>query len=360
MNGGRDHSGGGWQPVEPIWAGRRSPAADARARSVDGLFVLGAPASRWTDALAAETRAQIGGCLNAIELAIGLNIMRPATAAVTEALGPAYCRQALEAEPQLLAQATIDHFRFRAALVLVARGAQTPVPPQPQAGEDTPALLADEPDPTASLIALNLAEARWLAPAALDAPIRPDLPADIYADLAWAAAALLVQGCERQTGETNRDAIDAIGGAAALATARHDEAVGPYALAMRFARAVEPAARGRLANMALRERRLLLFAALAAQALNLALVAALAALLDDVPDGRIGILHAMGIEEETALRTAQALSIVDGAEMDSAAIAHFIEGYRRRTDEQTEAVIAGLSGPEPLAMRLALIDRGVA
>lgn len=360
MNGGRDHSSGGRQPVEPGWAGRRAPAAGARNHGADQLFVLGTSASRWTDALAAETRAQIGGCLNAIELAIGLNIMRPAVAAIVEALGPGYCRQALEVEPQLLAQATIDHFRFRAALVLAARGAQGTVPPPAREGEDEQARLADEPDPTASLIALNLAEARWLTPVALDAPIRPDLPADIYADLAWAAAALLVQGCERRTGGTSRDSIDAIGAAAALATARHDEATGPFALAMRFARAVDPAERARLAAMALRERRLLIFAALAAQALDIAPVAALAALLDDVPGGRIAILRAMAIDDETALAAAQALAIVDGGAMDGAAVAGFIESYRRQTEEQTQAVIAALCGPEPLAMRLALLDRGPA
>lgn len=357
MNGVRDRSEKGWDVGNARASRQERAVSRARRHAEDAALIVGAPSSRWTDALLSEARAQIGGCLNSVELAITLNINVPAVSALVETLGTAYCRHAIEAEPQLLGKGLIEHFRLRAALVLVARNARERAVPPEMDGEARGAMLADEPDPDGLLAALNLAEMRWLTQAPPDAPIRADLPADIYADLIWSAAALLVQACERQLGHLSREIIEAISDATERAAARHDEVTGPFALADRFARIARPDERRRLALLALRERRLLLFAALAARELNVTLVAILAALLDDVPGGRGALLSAMGVDDLSALRTLEALSPLDGHMADDEAITHFIEALRAQTAEQTEAVMARIAGSPPLAERLAMLER---
>jgi hypothetical protein len=224
-------------------------------------------------------------------------------------------------------------------------------------GDGSIRTLADEPDSSGDLVALNLAETKWLLLPAFEAPLRPDLPAEIFADLAWSACALLVQACERQVGKLSRDAIDALSEATARATARYDEGAGAFALAARYARLVPQDQRRRVALLALRERRILLFAAFAAQELRISIRAVLAGLLEDVRGGRIALLKAMGAGEDVALRTRFALAFADGGQLDDEGIAAFVEEYRRRSAVETDAVLAQIAGPEVLMEKLAMIAR---
>ncbi len=95
-----------------------------------------------------------------------------------------------------------------------------------------------------------------------DAPLRPDLPAEPFCDLAWTVAALLIRGLAQTAAESDRDATQAVADAAERIIARHDEGGSPFALAQRCARALAGEERLRIAPLALGERRLLLFCAL--------------------------------------------------------------------------------------------------
>ncbi len=360
MNEVQDRSEKGWNVGNGRASRRDRAVSRSRRHAEDAALIVGAPSSRWTDALLTEARAQIGGCLNSVELAITMNITTPSVAELVDKLGTAYCRGAIEAEPQLLGKGLIEHFRLRAALVLVARNTRDRAVPPEMDGEARGAILADECDPEGVLAALNLAEVRWLKQAAPDAPIRADLPADIYADLIWSAAALLVQACERQLGHAIREIVEAISDATERAAGRHDEATGPFALADRFARGTMPNERRRLAMLALGERRLLLFAALAARELRITLVSALAALLDDVPGGRLALFSAMAVDDLSTLRVLEALAPIDGRALDDEAIASFIEALRAQTAGETDAVIARIAGSTPLVERLAMLERAPA
>lgn len=309
---------------------------------------------RWTDALLAETRFHLAGMMNAIELALGLHLGDPHVEAQISELGDGYSRQAIEQEIGLLSPELLGHLRRRAAVALLLR--------QDDAG--APASLAvfgasvGDDGYLDALAALGIAERRWSAPMLLDAPMRPDLPAEHFHDLAWTVAALLIRGCERASGRGGPALVKAIAQAADRVISRHDEGQGAFALARRCARSLPGDMRFALASAALVDARLLLFAALAETETALAVDDVLDALIGESDEARHALLRLMRIDDAVAFRAAELLAPLTGlSATGDVGLAVFVEAYRRFEAAHAELWLASASSPRALTDKLALMER---
>jgi hypothetical protein len=310
---------------------------------------------RWTDALLAETRFHLAGMINAIELAIGLHISDPAAEALIGQLGAGHARRAIEDELGLLSPELLGHLRRRAAAALLLRHNETTGTPArfaaPGAGTGNEAYMD-------ALAALGIAERRWCGPMLLDAPMRPDLPAEHYHDLAWTVAALLIRGCERLSGQGGPALIRAIAQATERLIARHDEGQGGFALALRCARSLPRAARLALAPAALIDARILLFAALADCETGLAIERVIDALIGEDDAGRHAVLRLLRIDDAVAFRAAELLAPLTAlAGGGDHALVAFVEAYQVYGEAQAELWLAGMISPRALTEKLALMDR---
>jgi hypothetical protein len=317
------------------------------ARLADG------DADRWTDALLAETRFHLAGLLNAVQLAIDLELAGdPASAALTQ-LGHGYARHAMEQNPALLSPELLGHLRRRAAVSLIMRqnritGAHAGL--SSLGGKDNFRYLD-------ALTDLGIAERRWHGPMLLDAPMRPDLPAEHYHDLVWTVTALLVRGAEQLRGETDPVLVASLARAAEVLIARHDEGQGAIALAQRCARSLSSNARFLLAPAALTEARLLLFAAIVESEAGLALDDVLEALLGEQDSGRHALMRLMEIEDAVAFHVAEMVAPVTGRFLGGdAELVDFIEAYRAFDAGQAVQWLVDRLSPRPLADKLALFE----
>jgi len=310
---------------------------------------------RWSDALLAEMRFHLSGLMNAIELAIGLHVTDPDAAAAIGGLGDGYSRMAIEDELGLLSPELLAHLRRRAAIAMLLRhhgAAASPV-----------GLLADEPDavrePLAAILAaITSAERRWCAPMLLDAPMAPDLPAEHFHDLAWTVAALLIRGCELRHLPAGPALVEAVAQATDRVIGQHDEGEGAFALAQRYARSLSAEMRLALAPAALREARLLLFAALAEPETGLGLDALLDAMIDGTDEARFALLRLMSVNDAVAFAAAEILSPLTGLAIGGdAALAEFVETYRGFDAAQAELWLARCRRPRALDSKLALLER---
>ena len=299
---------------------------------------------RWPDALLAELRFHLAGLLNATELAIGLHLTDSQVERLIGDLGAGYCRDSIEAEPALLSPDLLAYLRRRAICAMLLRRAA--------AAGSTAASMAQSDD----LTALAIAERRWCAPMLLDAPMRPDLPAEPYHELSWTAVALLVHGCERRMGRRDPGVTAALSRATERLIARHDEGQGAQALAQRCARGTMPEDRHALAGAALVEGRLLLFAALAERETGLPLDRIVDIMADGAPLDRHAVLRLMAVEDAIAFRTAELLAPLTGAGSDDEALARFLETYRTVDIVRARDWLVAMSAPPMLAGKLALLD----
>jgi len=310
---------------------------------------------RWTDALLAETRFHLAGLMNAVELAIGLELADGPAEALPAQLGAGYARQAIETKFALLSPELLGHLRRRAAVSLLLRHNQVP------AAQSSLTLSADQGGNNRyldALAALTMAERNWHGPMLLDAPMRPDLPAEHYHDLVWTVAALLVGGGERLMGEADPALVAALARAAETLIARHDEGQGAFALAQRCARSLPSDMRFALAPAALGEARLLLFAALVECEAGLALEDILDALLGERDADRHALLRLMEIEDAVAFRTAELLApVTDPARGEDAQLAEFVESYRAYDASHAMHWLVERMNPRALADKLALLER---
>ncbi|HWJ69399.1 MAG TPA: hypothetical protein VNS79_05055 [Sphingobium sp.] len=321
-------------------------SADLTALADDGPH-------RWTDRWRAEARFHLAAMMNAIEQAIVSTVADSPTATLLGALGPGYCRHAIEREMGLLSPDFIDHLRQRAAIATLLRQAD-----DARWRRVTPALtqqMRDTPHEEA-LTRLTSAEQGWHPPMLLDAAMVPDLPAEPFHELAWSVAALLVQGCARQPGADEAVATKSIVQATERMIARHDEADGVTGLVRRFARALPPETRVSLAPAALTDARLLLFAALAESAIGLPLDVVIDALLDPDDAPRHAIFRLMRIDDATVFRAGELLGWLTGAGAeDDEALARFVESYRRVDQAQAAHWLEAMLRPSVLAGKLALM-----
>lgn len=308
---------------------------------------------RWSDALIAETRFHLAGMINAVELALDLHVDDPQITALLAELGTGYARHAIEDELGLISPTLLAHLRCRAAVSLMLRQNQAP---GAQASLAVPQAGAHYLD---TLAALSIAEQRWHAPMLLDAPMRPDLPAEHFHDLAWSVTALLIRGCER-LGVTLGDPALMRGfvKATTLLIGQHDEGQGGFALAQRCVRALPVETRARVAASALAEARLLLFAAIVESETGLAMDDVLGALIGERDEGRHAVLRLMNIDDTTAFQAAEMfgplIGLLEGGDL---ALAEFIEAYRDFDREQAEYWLIGMASPRALTDKLAILDR---
>jgi hypothetical protein len=326
---------------------------ELRHRADLALFADDAP-PRWTDALLAETRFHLAGTMNAMEMAIRLDMTDRDLEARLGALGQPYCSLALERQVELLSPELLSHYRLRGALSVIMRE---------RAGRsvgtmDSDLLSTFGDGPFAqTLAALALAEQRWCGPLLLDVPLRPDLPAEHFCDLAWTAAALLIRGVSEGSVADDRAAMHAIIQAVERLIARHDEGSGPFALAQRCARALSEEERMRLAPNALIERRLLFFCALVEAETALPIEEVLSAFIDGGDDARHAILRLLEIDEVVAVHVFEMLApLTGGSSEHDAALARFVEAYRQFGIGEAENWLTRMLVPPALVAKLTIID----
>jgi hypothetical protein len=312
---------------------------------------------RWTDALLSETRAHLYGCLNAVELTIALAISDSWLSRPVEALGPGYCRIAIERHPTLLSPLLVDHLRQRGAAALSLR--MTLIPPA-VLGDDAPLSAGGDGPFGDSLTSLRLAVDPWFTPHPLDRPMRADLSAEAFCDLVWTAAALLIEGLAARMGVDSATATSVIARAAETVIARHDEQVGPFARAAYAAALVRRStdAEPIMREAALRHD-LLLLAALGGRSAGLGLEQALSLLIDGQPEDRAALARLLRLDDAAYVALINGLSPV----LDVAAdwlLPDLLARYRTLTPDLAVERLARWRGPAPLVDRLARIGWGAA
>lgn len=310
---------------------------------------------RWTEALLSETRAHLSGCLNAVELALSLQMGDSWLARPVEALGPNFCRNAVELSPGVLSALLVGHLRQRAAAALVLRMALgTPavaIQIGPESVATTDQRLGD------ALAALRLSLDPWYGPQPIDRPMRADLPAEPFCDLVWTAAALLVDGLAARMGIDCATTIPALGRAAQAVIARHDEQNGPFARAAYVALILgDDAEVDRQAMHAAFNQNLVLLAAIGARRCRMGLGLALALLIDGDNDARAALARTLNLPADAYAALLTGLGPVRD-DMPDAALIDLVPHYRQLTLDHAMQALARWSGPESLIEKLARTDR---
>lgn len=326
------------------------------AQDVTALVDLGP--HRWSDALASETRVHLAGCLNAVEIAIGLQLGEHWLAKPVQALGPNHCSTALDHHPGLLSPLLVEHFRQRAAAALVLRmGQNMPTDlllDEPASETDSEALLSGALSD--ALTTLRLSIDPWFAPHPIDLPMRADLAAEPFAELAWTAAALLIDGLVTRMGVEAAAACPAVGRATESVVAHHDEQTGPFARAAYAAALIrDRAVFAGLAEKAVMDRNLLLLGALGARRCGMRPNLALTLLIDGTAPERAAFAHKLGLGEDAfaALLTCLAPISLSGGDM---VLVDGIAFYREMSQDAVDDWLVRWSGPEALVEKLARID----
>ena len=254
-------------PVAQVMAGM---SAVPVGHAIDLAFFFPNEGRERHDALLAETRRHLGGCLTSVEMALRFALdKRPEIAALLAQHPEPLCWPTVCAQPALLGPALLAHMQMRAGVTLMLRQFGQPDDQDGDMGADA-IVAADDPAVSHALAALAVAEGRWIAVGAEDEPMLADLPAEHFAELLWTAAACLTAVVQR-TALAAADAIlPAFEEAGWSLLARHDEMAGPIAAAERLVRQLgERADAPELLGAALGQRRFLLFTALAAKRLRM-------------------------------------------------------------------------------------------
>jgi hypothetical protein len=326
----------------------------AVAHALDLSHFLPPDSARWTDALVSETRRHLAGCLNGIAVDLRENLV----AAGLPMPPDTDAWDGVQRYPQLVSAGLMAHLRLRAAVSLLGRqtgvAANGVVAP---AGEDM-SWLQEDRDPEVVRLAtmLSRAERRWSLPGGEDQAMIADLPAEHYADLAWAVAAL-TGAAFRRSGSSNVDAgMASVAQAAERMIARHDEGETPFAWASMIARRM----RGRadapeMLGKALAQRRLLLFAAFAAERVGGLCEAQMQMLVHAPARQLVALCRALGGSASDCRHLLIQLKPVR-AGLDDAAILALASGYDSVTDAEADAVAANLRGPPDFRARLAIVD----
>lgn len=239
--------------------------------AIDLAFFFPDEAQARADALIVETRRHLGGCIAAIEMALRLSLDHASdVAAALDRWPEPLAWPMVRAQPTLLGPELLAHMQMRAGVTLLLRQFGQADVEQLDEGQGDLVPSTDDPELGEAMSALALAEGRWLALAGEDAPMKPDLPAEHFADLLWTVAACLnvvVQRTMADGGERSLAAFDRSGWALLR---DHDEAACPIAQADRLVRQMgDRADVPELLGALLGQRRFLLFAAVAARRLRM-------------------------------------------------------------------------------------------
>lgn len=342
-------------PLERPDAPLRDAIAGAVRHAGDVTLLLQGGQRRWTDALLSEARAHLSGCLNAVELGIAFAMGDNWLARPVEALGPGYCRGAIERYPALLSPLLVDHLRQRAAAALSLR--LTLIPPAMLA-EDAPSPAIAEGPLGHALTALRLSVDPWFMPHPIDHPMRADLAAEPFCDLVWTAAALLTEGLAARMGVDSGTASSVIARAAETVIVRHDEQAGPFARAAFAATlARDTAAIVPVAGEAALRHDLLLLAALGGRSAGIGLEQALALLIDGEQDDRTALVRLLRLDDAAYVALLDGLSPL----LDVAAdwqLSDLLSRYHLVTPDLAIERLARWRGPAALVDKLARIGWG--
>ncbi|WP_084733200.1 DUF2336 domain-containing protein [Sphingobium chungbukense] len=304
------------------------------------------------DALMAETRRHLGGCLTAIEIGLRLALEQtPEIAAALEQWPQPICWPTICGQPTLLGPALLAHMQMRGGLSLMLRQFGRPDGDHGES-EAGPLFSADDMSIGDAMAALTLAEGRWLTTGAEDQPMPPDLPAGHFAELLWTATACLAAVAQR-SGTVDPDAVLPVFEAAGqVLLARHDEATGPIAAADRLVRSLgERADAPELMGAALAQRRFLLFTALAGRRLRMESLQ-VADILVMGPVGQVAALcRALGGSDSDYRHLLLALRPVRPSLSDTRIVGEALR-YQDLTVEQADAAVSVMRTPVALRAKL--------
>lgn len=307
---------------------------------------------RWTDALLSEARVHLFGCLNAVELALGVHMEGAWLARPVEALGPNYCRSAIERHPAVLSPLLVDHLRQRAAAALTVRMTLMPSVMGEEGGGTAPSISMPQAV-SDSITALRLAVDPWFNHHPIDLPMRADLAAEPFCDLVWTATALLVEGLAARMGVDGATAAPILARAAQAIIARHDEHTGP------FARAAYVAALVRndedvvaLAEEAVLRHDLLLLAALGGARTGIVLEQALTLLIDGSQADRAAFVRQLSLNDTAYVALLDVLGPIHDLD-EEPALPDLLTAYRLLDEETASNRLARWCGPVPLMDKLA-------
>ncbi|SCW68544.1 hypothetical protein SAMN02927924_02121 [Sphingobium faniae] len=319
--------------------------------AIDLAFLFPLDGRERNDALTAETRRHLGGCLTAIEIAFRAALQDEAPVAVIlDAWPDPLCWPTICAQPTMLGPSLLAHMQMRAGIGLLLRQSGCPDSERTVEEADS-ALPADDPAVGDALSALALAEGRWLMAGGEDQPLRPDVPAEFFAELVWTAAACLAAVVQRASG-TDDAVIAAFERAGEALLRRHDEAVSPISIADVVVRQLGDRADGpELLAVALTQRRFLLFTALAARRLRME-SAQLADILLFGPLDQVAALNrSLGGTASDHVHLLLALRPVRAGLTDAAVVAQ-AEHYQSLPAIQADATVSALRTPAAFRAKL--------
>lgn len=256
----------GW-PMARVMAGM---SAVPVGHAIDLAFFFPGDQRERHDALMAETRRHLGGCLSAIERSLRIALDKhPHIGALLNQRPEPICWPTICAQPTLLGPGLLAHMQMRAGVTLMLRQFGQP-DDQVDDMEADAILSADDPAIAEAVAALASAEGRWLTVGAEDESMQADLPAEHFAELVWTAAACMTAIVQRETLADVDAVLPAFERTGWGLLSDHDETAGPIAAAERLVRQLgDRADRPELLGAALGQRRFLLFAALAARRLRM-------------------------------------------------------------------------------------------
>lgn len=295
------------------------------------------------DALVAETRRHLGGCITAIEIALRLSLEHaPDIAAALDRWPAPLAWSMVRAQPTLIGPDLLAHMRMRAGATVMLR--QTGHADIEQLGEESDGLVpsADDSQWGEAVSALTLAEARWLTLNGEDAPMKPDLPAEYFAELMWTVAACLAVVVQRTLGHGADASLSAFDRSGWALLRDHDEGACPMAQADRLVRAMgERADAPELLGVLLGQHRFLLFAAVAARRLRMD-ITQLVTILVMGPASRLSALcRALGGSAADYRHLLLTLRPVRPS-LSDAAIVEESDRYKALSEEAADAAISAL------------------
>jgi len=345
----------GW-PMAQVMAGM---SAVPVGHAIDLAFFFPDEGRERHDALMAETRRHLGGCITGIEMALRIALEKePEIALLLPPRGEPLCWPMLCGQPTLLGPALLAHMQMRAGVTLMLRQFGQPDDRGDDA-EATDILPTNDAAVSEALAALAVAEGRWLAIGAEDEPMQPDLPAEHFAELMWTAAACMAAVVERGTLAHAEVILPAFEKAGCALLAKHDETTGPIAAAERLVRRLgERADAPELLGAALGQRRFLLFAALAARRLRMD-GAHVADILLMGPVAELAALcRSLGGSDADYCHLILSLRPVRPSLSDAAIIGE-ADRYQALSDAQADAAVSALRAPRALRAKLDHLRRAM-
>lgn len=303
------------------------------------------------DALMAETRRHLGGCVAGIEDALRFALDRPDVTSLLAQQPEAICWPTICAQPTLLGPALLSHMQMRAGVTLLLRQFGQP---DDRLDETEAEIIfpTDDPAVTEALAALAMAEGRWLTLGGEDEPMQPDIPAEHYAELLWTAAACLMAVVQRMSLLDAGEILPAVEKAGWALLTEHDESRSPIAAADRLVRRLgERADMPELLGAALGQRRFLLFASLAARRLRMdsAHVADIL-VMGQVPE-LAALCRSLGGSDADYRHLLMALRPVRPSLTDAAIIVE-AERYQALTEAQADGLVNALRAPRALRAKI--------